>query len=162
MIAPTYLRDDARNRTIRLLAVASGGGHWEQLMQLREVLNRFSLTIAVTDVAFAKHDGFADAHVIADSNRSTPIAALRSFVDAFRTVLTVRPDCIITTGALPGFWCLVAGRLVGARTIWLDSVANSERLSVCGRLSAFVAHHRLTQWEHLARPPGVTYAGSLL
>ena len=161
MIAPAY-PDDASNPNVRLLAVASGGGHWEQLMQLRDVLSRFSLTVAVTDIAFAEHDGFTDVHVIADSNRSRPIAALRSLVDAFRTVLVVRPDCIITTGALPGFWCLVAGRLVGAQTIWLDSVANSERLSVCGRLSAFVAHHRLTQWEHLARAPRVIYAGSLL
>jgi len=162
MVAPAYRKDYARNQNIRLLAVASSGGHWEQLMQLKEVLNRFSLTIAVTDVALAEHGGFTDVHLIADSNRSTPIAALRSLRDAFRTVLAVRPNCIITTGALPGFWCLVAGRLVGAQTIWLDSIANSERLSVCGRLSALVAHHRLTQWKHLALEPRITYAGSLL
>lgn len=160
--ALTTPTEDAQDSSIRLLAVASGGGHWEQLMQLRDVLGKFALTIAVTDPSFARHDGFPDPYVIADSNRSTPLAALRSLTDAFSTVFKVRPHCIVTTGALPGFWCLVAGRLVGAKTIWLDSIANSERLSFCGRLSRLVAHHRLTQWEHLARGPRITYTGSLL
>jgi UDP-N-acetylglucosamine:LPS N-acetylglucosamine transferase len=161
-ITPAISEDDVRDRRVRLLAVASGGGHWEQLMQLRSVLERFSLAVAVTDVKFAQSEGFAEAYAIQDSNRSTPLAALRTLRDAVRTVLRVRPDCIVTTGAMPGLFCLAVGRLIGAKTIWLDSIANSERLSVSGRLSALVAHHRLTQWEHLARGPRLTYAGSLL
>lgn len=163
MIDAATPKGDGVDRNIRLLAVASGGGHWEQLMQLRDVLDQFSLSVAVTDSSLARHEGYTDPYVIRDSNRSTPLAALRSLTDAFRTVRKARPDCIVTTGALPGLLCLIAGRMMGAKTIWLDSIANSERLSGCGRLSRFVAHHRLTQWEHLAQQrDGIVYAGSLL
>jgi len=36
---------------------------------------------------------------------------------------------IVSTGAAPGYFAIVLGRLFGARTIWIDSMANIENLS---------------------------------
>ena len=58
--------------------------------------------------------------------------------------------------------CLVAGKLHGARTIWLDSVANSETPSMSGKFARKFVTLWLTQWEHLARPDAGEYAGALL
>jgi UDP-N-acetylglucosamine:LPS N-acetylglucosamine transferase len=83
-------------------------------------------------------------------------------IRAIALVFRFRPDFIISTGALPGFFCILTGRLTGARTIWLDSVANAEQLSMCGKFSTRVANVCLTQWEHLAMPQGPYFAGNLL
>ena len=57
---------------------------------------------------------------------------------------------------------LVIGRILGARTIWLDSIANIEELSGSGRMVRRFADLWLTQWPHLAGPDGPEYAGAVL
>jgi len=147
---------------IRVLAVASGGGHWEQLMLLRPALDGFDVIFATTNPGLATRDGVSGVVELPDSNKSQPIKALRSLRSAWSIVRRTRPDFVITTGALPGLLCLVAGRLTGARTIWIDSVANAGTLSLSGRYARWFATLRMTQWEHLARPPDLVFEGKLL
>ena len=52
--------------------------------------------------------------------------------------------------------CMIAiGRLLGAKTIWLDSIANSAQLSKAGRVASLIAHVCLTQWPQVAAPLGL-------
>jgi hypothetical protein len=74
----------------------------------------------------------------------------------------MRPDVVISTGAAPGFLALRLGRLLGARTIWVDSVANGEELSMSGKLAGRYADLWLTQWEHLAHEGGPQFRGNVL
>ena len=73
-----------------------------------------------------------------------------------------RPDVVISTGAAPGYFGIFFGRLMGARTIWLDSVANAEVLSLAGRKAGRLADLWLTQWPHLAKEGGPTFHGSVI
>jgi hypothetical protein len=134
----------------RVLAVSSGGGHWDELMLMRPLLQRYDTRYATTSAALAARDGIEDAVILPDCNRNEPVQSLRSVLRAFHTVLRIRPDVIVSTGAAPGFFCILAGRLVGARTIWIDSFANAEQLSMCGKLSRYAASLCLVQWPHLA------------
>ncbi len=79
----------------------------------------------------------------------------------FGVVMRERPDVVFSTGAAPGFFALFFGRLFGARTIWLDSLANVDRLSLSARLVRPFAKLWLTQWAELAGPDGPEYAGSV-
>lgn len=147
----------------KILAVASGGGHWEQMMLLRDVMGRFDVRYVTTDADLAARDGFGDAVTMTDCNRNDLRSTAKCCLQAFRLVRAFRPDVVISTGALPGLACILAGRLFGARTLWIDSVANSERLSGSGRIARFIASSCLTQWEHLSSSdPRVSFSGSLL
>ena len=146
----------------KVLAVASGGGHWEQLMLLRETLEAYDVTFATTDAKIAAQRGLADADILPDCNQNTPIKALLCALVAAKIILKRRPHIVLSTGAAPGYFCLLAGRLVGAKTLWIDSVANGEELSMCGKLSKKTAHACLTQWEHLADGSAVKYKGAVL
>lgn len=145
-----------------MLAVASGGGHWEQLMMLRPTLERYDIHFATTDAGIAVQHGIEGTHILPDCNQNKPARSVLCAMVAMRVVLRVWPDTVISTGAAPGFFCILAGRLVGARTLWIDSVANGERLSMCGRLSQYFAHECLTQWEHLAGESQPSYRGAVL
>ncbi len=146
----------------KVLAVASGGGHWEQLMRLREAFDGHDITFATTDADLPERSGITRSVVLPDCNRDEPLRALRCLLASAALVLRLRPDVIVSTGAAPGLLCIAIGRLTGARTLWVDSVANAERLSMSGKLAMKLAHRTLTQWEHLARPDGPEYAGAVL
>jgi hypothetical protein len=80
----------------------------------------------------------------------------------FLLLLRVRPDVVISTGAAPGFFALLFARWMGAETIWVDSMANADELSMAGRMVRPYATLWLTQWRHLASNAGPSYRGSIL
>ena len=77
-------------------------------------------------------------------------------------VVRMTADVVISTGAAPGYFALRVGKLLGARTIWIDSMANADGLSLSGRKIGPHADLWLTQWPHLAAPHGPFYAGGVL
>jgi UDP-N-acetylglucosamine:LPS N-acetylglucosamine transferase len=111
----------------------------------------------------AENSGVGPAYVIRDCNRHTLRANLRCASDLWRIIRKERPDVIVSTGAAPGLIAVILGKLVGAKTIWIDSVANSERLSMSGRIAGKFADLWLTQWRHLDTfPNGPQFWGSVL
>lgn len=152
-------RDGARPR---ILAVASGGGHWQQLMRLRPAFEDAGVLYLTTLRGLPEQSGALPACIVPDCNRNEKLAILRSTLAIARHILSQRPHVVITTGALPGVIALALGRMLGARTIWVDSVANAEEISMSGRLAQRFAHLWLTQWEHVAEVCGAEYAGTVL
>ena len=71
-------------------------------------------------------------YVVNDANRWNKIAVLKAALRLTRIIWIERPDIVASTGAAPGYLALLLGRLIGARTIWLDSVANVDELSMSG------------------------------
>ena len=75
--------------------------------------------------------------------------------------MKVKPDCIITTGAAPGYFSLVIAKIFDIKTIWLDSIANADEISLSGRNVKRFADLYLTQWEHLAGRSGSLFKGTV-
>ena len=69
---------------------------------------------------------------------------------------------VISTGAAPGYFAVRIGRMLGARTLFLDSIANAEELSLSANLARRHCDLVLTQWPHLAEQDGPQYRGSVL
>ena len=146
-----------------VLALSSGGGHWIQLKRVLPAFEGQRLTCASVHPDLAADVPYADAfHVVPDANRWSKIALLQSAFGVLRLLVKLRPDVVITTGAAPGWFALVFAKKLGARTVWLDSVANAEEMSLSGQKAGRHADLWLTQWEHVARPEGPHYAGSVL
>lgn len=99
---------------------------------------------------------------VVDATRWDRLALLKLVLQVAWLLLRERPDVIITTGAAPGYLALRLGRLLGARTAWIDSIANTEEVSLSGRKAGRVADLWLTQWAHLAAPDGPAHRGSVL
>jgi UDP-N-acetylglucosamine:LPS N-acetylglucosamine transferase len=150
------------DRRWRVMAVASGGGHWVQLL-------RVSAAFAKCDVAFVTVLDSYRAQVaghrfytVNDATRWNKFGLIRMTVKLMWIILKERPQVVISTGAAPGYVALRLAHLIGARTIWLDSMANAERLSLSGQKIGRHADLWLTQWAHLQRPEGPHYVGSVL
>ena len=150
------------DRAQRVLAVASGGGHWQQLMLLREALEGRDVLWLTTLDGLPEVFGATPARIVPDCNRDRPWQAARSAAAIARAAIAHRPDAVISTGALPGVIALGIGRAMRARTIWVDSVANAEEMSMSGRLAKRVADVWLTQWPEVAEKEGAEHAGAVL
>ena len=148
-------------RVTRVLAIASGGGHWVQLLRLRPAFSGCAVSYATVHAGSATEVEGADFHAFRDASRKDWWHIPGSVFDVARIVLKVRPDVIVTTGALPPLAALLVGRLTGARTLWIDSIANCEQLSTSGRLAGRLAHRTVTQWPELAAAP-TPFWGSVL
>jgi hypothetical protein len=142
--------------------VASGGGHWVQLRRLRFAFEGFETIWVSVDPAYQQDVGSAPFYVVNDATRWSPLGLVLCALRIIGVLLRVRPEVIVTTGAAPGFFALVFGKFMRARTVWIDSLANADALSGSGaRISRF-ADLWLTQWPHLAREGGPYYSGSVL
>ncbi len=85
------------------------------------------------------------------ANRWQKFRLVWQLLNIFAILLWVRPDLVISTGAASGYFALRLGKLLGARTIWVDSIANADEMSLSGKKIGPYADLWLTQWEHLAR-----------
>jgi UDP-N-acetylglucosamine:LPS N-acetylglucosamine transferase len=150
------------SRHRRVLAVASGGGHWEQLQLLRQAFDDHDVTWVTTLPGLGERAGLSDVHVVADCNRDEPVRAARTAAKLLFLILTRRPDVVISTGALPGLIALAIGKRLGARTVWVDSIANASEMSLAGAKARPHAALWMSQWPAVAEAAGAEYAGAVL
>ena len=141
----------------KVMAIASGGGHWVQLMRLRpsfEGLNVFYVGIdpsSASDVAGHRY------YTIRNATRKNKAVLIVVAFQLLRILVKERPSVVITTGSAPALVAIIlARRLFGARTIWIDSIANVERLSGSGEKAGRTADVWLTQWPALAEAATTT------
>jgi UDP-N-acetylglucosamine:LPS N-acetylglucosamine transferase len=146
----------------KIFAISSPGGHWIQLTRLCHGLEaKNQIVYAMPDKLFkAKKDQkvYSVVDVSADDKwKLIPCALQVAFI-----LLRERPSAIISTGAAPGAVAIMLGRLFGIKTIWVDSIANVQKISRAGRLVQKHADVFLTQWPHLSDGQHILHKGSVL
>jgi UDP-N-acetylglucosamine:LPS N-acetylglucosamine transferase len=152
------------------VAVASAGGHWVQLMRLRAAWAGYDVTYMTTDSGQAEvlrklalQEGLPEPklRVIIEGNLWQKHRLIYMLFQMLFHMLLLRPTAVISTGAAPGYFALRIGKLLGARTVWIDSIANAGEMSRSGRKIGKYADLWLTQWPHLAKTDGPRFLGSV-
>ncbi|HMM55701.1 MAG TPA: hypothetical protein PKC23_11870 [Candidatus Desulfobacillus sp.] len=146
-----------------VLAIASGGGHWVQMRRLRPAFEGLDVAFVSVDPAYADDVPGRRFHAVRDVTRWDRWGFVVLAAQMLRILWRERPRTVITTGSAPGLVALVlAKRLFGARTMWIDSIANCERMSASGLRARRFADVWLTQWPHLAAAGGPDCWGAVL
>jgi UDP-N-acetylglucosamine:LPS N-acetylglucosamine transferase len=153
--------DRTRARPV-ILAVSSGGGHWVQMQRIAPAFAGAVVHYATTDATAASQIGHAPIHVYPDANKDTPLRLVLCLLRLIWIVLRVRPDVVVSTGAAGGVLAIRLARLIGARTMFIDSIANARQLSISARLALGVADRVLSQWPRVAERTGAEYRGAVL
>ena len=146
----------------KILAVASIGGHWIQLLRICKGLeNTNDLAFASTHEKCAKMVKGHSFHKLIEFSRWDWYKLFPAFFNDMSIVRKEKPDVVITTGAAPGLIVLFAAFLMGKKTIWVDSIANVNHLSLCGRIAKKFATKCYTQGEELGKD-GINFAGNVI
>jgi len=146
----------------KVLAVSSGGGHWIQLLRLQSAFGGCEVIYASVNDSYQKDVTECQYYTIKDATQWDRFGIIKLAFQILWILLKERPDVIITTGAAPGFLSIVLGKLIRAKSVWVDSIANAEVISLSGKKVGKFADLWLTQWEHLAKPNGPYFQGSVL
>jgi UDP-N-acetylglucosamine:LPS N-acetylglucosamine transferase len=146
----------------KVLAVASSGGHWVQLRRVIPAFENSEIVYVTVLESYRSQVPDNKFYSVNDATRWNKLALLLLALRLARIILKEQPDVVISTGAAPGYFAMLLGRWFGAKTIWIDSMANIEELSMSGARAGKYADLWLTQWPHLARAEGPQYGGSVL
>ena len=146
----------------RILAIASGGGHWIQLLRLRPAFAGADVTYASVGKEAARDVQGHRFFRFPDANRERKIALIFQIARIAWIFLRVRPQVVVTTGASCGYLAVRFGRLLGVRSLFIDSIANAEKMSLSAQLALRHANLTLTQWPELESPQGPQYHGSVI
>ena len=149
-------------RLRRVLAIASGGGHWAQLLRLRQVLEQFDTAFVTVVPEYSAEVSAFRFYSVPDASRARPFGFLSIAVRAAFILAKERPDCIVTTGSAPMLIFISIGRVLGVQSLWIDSIANADRLSTSGRLARRLANICISQWPDVAEQERVPFWGSVV
>ena len=133
----------------KILAISSPGGHWTQMQRIISSFSGNEVVYVSTLKGYAKEVFPCKYYQVKDASAWSKLSLVVLFFQLIKVIINERPDIVISTGAAPGLFAIIISRFFGAKTIWLDSIANYEQISFSGRLVKYFTHLHLTQWEHL-------------
>lgn len=131
-------------------------------MRLRPAFEGCDVNYVTVRKAYAADLDGERLYVVRDATRWDKFGLVRMALKLCWILLRVRPHVIVSTGAAPGYFAIRLGKLIGAKTVWLDSIANVEHISMTGELVGKRADLWLTQWPHLERSDGPRYKGAVI
>ncbi|TCJ17405.1 oligosaccharide biosynthesis protein Alg14 [Flaviaesturariibacter flavus] len=146
---------------MKILAVASGGGHVVELLRLRPAFDGHELVYMSTHESFATSFKGHEYVTVPDLSRWNAFRIPYVILRMRRAIARIRPDVVVTTGAGPGVLALFLGWLMGARTIWVEASCHTEQVSISGKICALFADRVYTQWSHLATSK-IVYSGNVM
>jgi len=132
-----------------------------QLLRLLPAFEQQEIVFMSTNKCFAEAVKEYPFYDVPDANRWNKLRLIYMWFCIARVVFRVKPQMVITTGAAPGLMGIIAGKLLGAKAIWIDSIANVERISMSGRIALLFADKVYTQWPNLATSK-IIYKGNVL
>jgi len=147
-----------------VLFVSSSGGHWIQLRRLETALGEggYKKFFISTDENHKSVVNNGTYYHIPDASRWNKGMLLLQAFRMLYLILRIRPDVVISTGAAPGFFALLWAKLSGSKTIWIDSIANVDEMSLSGKKVRKYADLWLTQWKHLESVNGPKCFGKII
>lgn len=139
------------SKPVKVIFAASSGGHLEQLLALRPLMDRYDSLIVTESTGY---EVVLPARVerVSQVNRHEalfPLKMLANAASALRIVLRERPDAVVCTGALATVpLCLIA-RAMGARLVFIESFAKTSSATQTGKLLRGRADRFYVQWPSM-------------
>jgi UDP-N-acetylglucosamine:LPS N-acetylglucosamine transferase len=146
----------------RLLAIASGGGHWVELLRLRPAFAGWDVAYVSMFENYVTSISDARYYIVPDASRFDKLALIKVFCRALQIMLKERPDAIVTTGSAPMLAFIIIGRIMGVKSLWIDSIAQANELSSSGKIARRLASKAVAQWPEVAKAEGIDCWGGVL
>lgn len=147
----------------KILAVASGGGHWIQMLRLQPVFGDLDVAFVSVQPTYAEDVPNRRFYTVRDVTRWDRWGVVVLIAQILTILVKERPNVVITTGSGPGMITLALAKLLlRSKTLWIDSIANCEKMSTSGRRARRFADVWLTQWPQLRREDGPEFWGAVL
>lgn len=154
----------------KVLFISSTGGHLEELMQLKELFDKYDYYIITEKTKsninlkakYPKKVSFLiyGSYTTFRKKITYPFKLFLNTIKSLILFIKIRPKYIVSTGAhTAGPMCLI-GKLFGSKIIFIETFANSETKSKTGSIVYKFADLFIVQWEDMLKLyPNAVYGG---
>lgn len=146
---------------MKICLVCSHGGHLTEILETMQAFEGHETFFVTYDCARTRQ--LEKKYLLANIG-TNPFKMAIAFPRIWRILRTERPDVIVSTGAeiaIPSFYL---AKLLGIRTIFVETWNRVHRPTGTGRIVYWVADVFLVQWEELLASygPKARYEGGIL
>nr|WP_304956187.1 PssD/Cps14F family polysaccharide biosynthesis glycosyltransferase [uncultured Acetatifactor sp.] len=154
-----------QNRKKKICFAASSGGHYEQLMMLKPIMEKYDSFIITENTMYDAEMKGERTYFVRQVNRrekSFITNMLRNTVKSLRIYLAEKPDIVICTGVLAMIPICVIAKLAGKKLIFIESFAKVTTGTLTGMFLYKYADQFYVQWESMLKVyPNAIYLGGI-
>lgn len=145
----------------KLLLVCNPGGHFSTMMGLKKFWSAYSREwVTYPNFNTRQLSNQELVHWVAMQEARMPLRTSVNFFKALFILHNSQPDLVISTGASLAVPFILASKMFGIKTVFIESISRSNSLSLSGRLVYNLADEFYVQWpECVERYPKAQYRG---
>lgn len=150
---------------MKIVFAASSGGHLEQLMMLKPLMEKYPSVIVTEKTDYSAGKFSVKTYYLLQINRKEKLFLPKLIVNTFkslRVLIIERPKVMITTGVLSIIPLALLMKLFGGKLIYMESFAKVTSKTLSGNLLYKYADQFYVQWEEMLRLyPNAIYKGGI-
>lgn len=143
-----------KKKETTICLASSSGGHFEQLMMLKPLIEKYSGYVVTEKIGYDVKVGDIPVKYVLPINRTDKTFFLKFIVNIMESLLIVlvnKPDYIISTGALAAVPLIVWTKLLGGKVIYIESFAKINSPNLSGKIAYKFADRFYVQWESMKK-----------
>ena len=156
---------DKEKRTLKICFAASSGGHFDQLMMLRPLMEQHDSFVVTEKTAYETNVQGIKTYYMIQVNREEINCLLKLLVNTFKSLrlyFAEKPDVIICTGVLAMIPLCLICKLFGKKLVFIESFAKVTSPTRSGKLLYRFADQFYVQWPQMLEVyPNAIYVGGI-
>lgn len=149
----------------KICFIASTGGHFEQLMMLKPLMNKYDSFIVTEKTHYSAVKNNEKVYYLKQVNRNEKSFIFKMITNSFITIkifLKEKPDVVISTGALATIPMCIISKIFRKRLIFIESFAKVNTPTLTGKFLYKFADQFYVQWEEMLKIyPNAIYKGGI-
>lgn len=140
------------NKKIKICFAASSGGHYEQLMMLRPLMEKYDSFILTEKTNYKVNSDNIKISYLNQINRKEKIFIFKFLCNVIRSLfifLKERPNVVICTGVLAMIPICIFTKFFKGKLIFIESFAKITSPTETGKLLYRYADQFYVQWESM-------------
>ena len=149
----------------KICFTASSGGHFEQLMMLKPLMDKYDSFIVTEQTGYSVIKEDRKIYYLNQVNRNEKtfiFKMISNMFKSFKIFLKENPDVVISTGALATIPMCLLSKVFRKKVIFIESFAKITSPTLTGKLIYKFADQFYVQWEEMKEHyPDAIYEGGI-
>lgn len=149
----------------KICFIASTGGHFEQLMMLKPLMDKYESFIVTEKTEYSVIKDDRKIYYLNQVNRHEKTFIFKmalNFIKSLNLFIKERPDVVISTGALATIPMCIVAKVFKKKIIFIESFAKVNSPTLTGKLVYKFADQFYVQWEQMKEHyPNAIFRGGI-
>ena len=149
----------------KICFIASTGGHFEQLMMLKPLMDKYESFIVTEKTEYSVIEDDRKIYYLNQVNRHEKTFIFKmalNFIKSLNLFIKERPDVVISTGALATIPICMVAKAFKKKVIFIESFAKVTSPTLTGKLVYKFADQFYVQWEQMKEHyPNAIFKGGI-